>query len=92
MPILKYTEGCYEIQDVEFGKVYKWCPDSVVVECECGQMPTFTRSETTCEWCEADYAAIVTDYMSLACEESDTRQLEDEVIHPWRYAEDREEE
>ena len=50
------------------------------------------RSETTCEWCEADYAAIVTDYMSLACEELDTRQLEDEVIHPWRYAEDREEE
>jgi hypothetical protein len=82
--IVECTEGRYEVQNMEFGKVYKWCPESVVVECDCGEMLTLTRSETACGWCGVDHAEVVQ-------EELATRQLEDETTHPWRYAGDREE-
>jgi hypothetical protein len=80
---IKHTEGCYEVQDVEFGKVYRWRPESLVVECECGERPTLTRSETTCEWCGTDHTVTVG-------EGSIVGQLDDETLHPWRYAGDRE--
>ncbi len=44
-----------QVQDALFGKVYKWCPESVVVEYKCGERLTLTNLETTCEWCGADY-------------------------------------
>jgi len=49
--ILECIEGCYEIQDVEFGKVYRWCPECVMVECDCGENPTLTCSESVCVRC-----------------------------------------
>ncbi len=33
--VIKCAKGGYEVQDAPFGKVYKWCPENVVVECEC---------------------------------------------------------
>ena len=84
MAIVEYIEGCYEVQDVEFGKVYRWCPESILIECDCGESPILTSSQTTCVWCDADHTSIIR-------EELATRQLEDEAAHPWRYAEDREE-
>ena len=38
----------YEVQEVEFGRVYKWCPECVVVECDCGDMMILTPSMATC--------------------------------------------
>jgi hypothetical protein len=67
-----------QVQDAPFGKVYEWCPESVVVEYECGERLTLTSLETTCEWCGADYRPTVQ-------EELDAQQLEDEARHPWRY-------
>jgi hypothetical protein len=81
--IAKCTEGFYEVQDVEFGKVYKWCPQNVLVDCNYGERLTLTRLESTCGWCCADHAALVQ-------EELEAGQLEDEAVHPWRYAGDRE--
>jgi hypothetical protein len=26
----------YDTQEVEFGIIYHWCPECVVVECKCG--------------------------------------------------------
>jgi hypothetical protein len=43
--IIGDTEGHYEVQDVKFGKVYKWHPDSTIIECGCGKRLTYTRSE-----------------------------------------------
>ncbi len=83
MEILTCTEGCYEIQDVEFGKVYRWCPECVMVECDCGENPTLTCSESVCVWCGADHASTIR-------EELAARQPEDCTAHPWRYAEYRE--
>ena len=35
--VIECAEGRYEVQDVEFGRVYKWRPERVVVECDCGE-------------------------------------------------------
>jgi hypothetical protein len=83
MTVVECTEGVYEVKDVEFGKVYKWCPENVLVDCECGKRLTLTRSESTCGWCSADHAAQVQ-------EELDAQQPVDEAVHPWRYSGDRE--
>jgi hypothetical protein len=83
MQILERIEGYYEVRDVEFGTVYRWCPECVLVECDCGETLTLTGSETRCAWCNADHMAAV--WQKLA-----TRQAEDESTHPWRYAGDRE--
>ena len=79
--VVERTEGRYEVQEVEFGKVYRWCPECIVIECDCGESPTLNRSMTACE-CGADYAATVQELVSLRSNE--------EALHPWRYAEDRE--
>lgn len=86
MARIECTEGRYEIQDVWFGKkVHRWCPEVALVECDCGERSTLTRSETTCAWCDADHEALVR-------EELVPQRLEDETARPWRYdAGDREE-
>ena len=45
MRILERTRGRYETQDVEaFGKVYRWCSERIMVECDCGERVTLTAS------------------------------------------------
>jgi hypothetical protein len=46
--VVERTGGHYEVQKVEFGRVYRWCPKRVVVECECGERVTLTGSVTVC--------------------------------------------
>lgn len=77
--IVEYIEGHYDLEDIEFGRVYKWRPESVVVDCICGERLTLTRSDTTCHECEADYASIVREVLA------GQRPKEDEAAHPWRY-------
>jgi Zn finger protein HypA/HybF involved in hydrogenase expression len=68
----------YAVQEVECGKVYKWHPQSLLIECECGEIVTLTTSETTCEECGAEHTRLVR-------EDSKGRMLEgDEEVHPWR--------
>ncbi len=83
MQTIERTEGHYEVQDVEFGTVYRWCPEYFLVECDCGEVSTLTISETWCAWCGADHAVVLR-------EELAARQLEDESAHPWRHVGDRE--
>jgi hypothetical protein len=40
--IIERVEAHYEIQDVEMGKVYRWCPESIVVRCVCGERLSLT--------------------------------------------------
>lgn len=80
---IERTEGRYEVQEVEFGKVYKWLPERVMVGCGCGRTLSLTTSEASCD-CGADHAAIVRE--ELAAE-----RLRNEPPHPWRqlhYSED----
>ena len=69
-----------------FGRVYKWRPESVLIECEeCGErLSLFSASATFCTACGADHTLVVQE------EELADRLHKDEVIHPWRYARDRE--
>jgi hypothetical protein len=83
--VLERSGGRYEVQEVEFGTVYKWCPECVVIECDCGEMTILTPSMATC-WCGADHAALVRGELLTRS----TRGLVDKALHPWRYAKDRE--
>jgi len=59
MEVIECTKGHYEVQENQFGTVYRWCPERVVVECYCGQRTTLTRLESVCPKCGADHAATV---------------------------------
>ena len=85
MRIVERIPEHYETQEVEdFGRVYRWCPEQVVLECgACGTTSTFKRSNliaslVTCE-CGARCSARVRE--GLRAE----KLAEDERIHPWRY-------
>ena len=82
MQVIERTEGHYDVQEVQFGTVYRWCPECVVIECDCGERPNLTPSESICPECGANHTAIV-------WEELADRRVGDETIHPWHYAEDR---
>ena len=56
--VIECTEGHYEVQKTSYGEAYVWCPEDVRVECDCGQRPVLSVSETVCG-CGADHAALV---------------------------------
>jgi hypothetical protein len=77
--VIERVHAHYEVQDVEMGKVYRWRPESVVVECECGKKPILTASKHICVECRADHRVIVEEVLEARPEE------EEEVMdHPWR--------
>ena len=84
MAVVEGTEGRYEAHEGEFGKVYRWCPECLLVKCDCGEMTTLDDSDTTCVWCGADHTSIIQEKLV-------PRRLEDEAGHSWRYSETREE-
>ena len=69
--MIECTEGHYEMQRTSYGGAYVWCPECVVVECECGERLVLRASETVCS-CGADHAALVRE--ALASQEAP---------HPW---------
>jgi|SRR3712207_2505801 len=75
--VLERLEAHYEVEDVEMGKVYRWCPERAVVECTCGEQLTLSTLNTTCPECGADHAPIVEVVLEA--------RPEDEGDHPWRY-------
>jgi hypothetical protein len=73
--MIECTEGHYKVQKTSYGAAYVWCPGCVVVECDCGERPILTTSETLC-WCGADHAALVRDELA-------SRRSSDGISHPW---------
>jgi hypothetical protein len=73
--MIECTEAHYEVQRTSYGEAYVWCPECVVVECDCGERPVLNASETVCS-CGADHA-------SLIWGELDSRRSSEEVQHPW---------
>jgi hypothetical protein len=71
------TAGHYEVKEVEFGQVYRWHPETVVVECNCGEKLTLTSATTTCEKCGADHTAVIRECVAV--------RRKEEAAHPWRY-------
>ncbi len=82
--VIKRIRGHYEIQEVESGEVYRWRPESVVIECKCGKRwahkrSTLVASVISCE-CGADDTTGIRE--GLVVQQLD----EDEAArHPWRH-------
>ena len=89
MEVLEHLEEHYEVQEVPFGRVYKWCPESAVVECDCGESTIFKTSTLTssvvfCE-CGADYMADIQEECQRHQPEVLGQMLEayETAHHPW---------
>ncbi len=52
--ILERVGAHYEIQELSGGKVYRSCPECVLVECGCGEKVSVTPSMEPCS-CGEDY-------------------------------------
>ena len=80
--VIERARAGYEVEEVEYGKIYRWQPETVVVECTCGEEASLTPSEPACEECGAEHKGLVREDLS------DRQQQDDESVHPWRYSED----
>ena len=87
MRVVERGAGHYDVQEIEgFCRDYRWCPEMVVIECECGERTTLKRSElisseeTTCER-GAKCAVIDIQEGEVVGEMVE----DDETLHPWRY-------
>jgi hypothetical protein len=79
--ILEHVQAHYESCEVPFGKVYAWHPDSLVLECDCGEKVTLSATSTTstCGRCGADLGAFVHDIRERE------GRVPDNLTHPWFY-------
>ena len=73
--MIEFTEGHYEVQKTSYGEAYVWCPECVVVGCDCGESASLTASKTVCS-CGADHAALVREVLA-------SRQASESTVHPW---------
>jgi hypothetical protein len=89
MRIVERLAGHYEAQDVQFGKVFVWRPESVVAECECGKSATYERPEivsgsvSACE-CGEDQTSRIRQELGGELLDDDEKE-KDKRLHPWRY-------
>ncbi len=84
--IIENIEAHYETHEVPFGRTYEWHQAHVILECDCGERLTLTGSSTaTCPRCGADYTDIFFEQQNVR-----GQSLRNEILHPWRYAGDRE--
>ena len=76
--VLECVGAHYKAQDVPRARVYRWCPATVSLECECGQRPILTSSRTSCFRCGVDHMDVINEVLGIGIEE------EDEGHSPWR--------
>ena len=69
--VIECTEGHYEVHKSSCAESYVWCHGCVVVECDCGERPVLSASETVCG-CGTDHAALVNEVLSSQ-----------RPLHPW---------
>ena len=57
--VIEHVQAHYEVQRVEMGTLYRWCPESVVIECDCGQSLTVegAKEVASCPRCGAEHRA-----------------------------------
>jgi hypothetical protein len=88
MKVIERVAEHYDVQEVEFGRSYRWCPECIVVECDCGESKTLKRLDiiissgvTSCEECGAQVSSGIREEVVIE------RLLDedDAAIHPWHY-------
>ena len=67
--------GHYEVQEITYGKDYKWVPAQALSECDCGQAMNVDAHHTLCPGCGADHTVVAREVAGP--------HVGDEVIHPW---------
>ncbi len=72
--VIERIQGHYQVQETPYGEAFVWCPECVVVECDCGERPVLSTSQSTCG-CGADHAVLIR-------EELTSRRSSEEVSHP----------
>ena len=86
--VIERTQGHYEVQETSYGEAYVWCPECVVVECDCGERPVLSASQSTCG-CGADHAALIGEELaSRRSSEEGSHPLDDEY-REWRREQDK---
>lgn len=75
--VIEHRRGHYEVLEVHHGRDYVWCPECVVVECECGERLYFTGPEEALCRCGRSHAEMVR-------EELEVRRMREEGEVPWR--------
>jgi hypothetical protein len=86
MKVIERVAEHYDTQAVEFGRIYRWCPECVVLECsKCGKKMSLTRSELidTSPDCECGRG-----HTARVREEAVIQLLDEDYEahhHPWRY-------
>jgi hypothetical protein len=89
MQVIERLEAHYEVQEVPFGRSYQWCPECIVVECDCGERLVFKLSALTDFWavCECGVDLTTDIQEKLQEHQPDVRgqMLEDHETtqHPW---------
>jgi len=73
-------EAHYETCEVPFGRSYKWHPERMAVECDCGEELVFTGTDTltTCQ-CGTEYGDLVRGIRSRE------GRLQNKDVRPWDY-------
>ena len=76
--VLECVGEHYECHDQPIARVYKWCPATIALECECGERATLSSSRTICARCGADHTHVIVEVLEKPMVE------EEEGEHPWR--------
>jgi hypothetical protein len=58
--VIEHVQAHYEVQAMEMGTLYRWCPESVVIECDCGQSFTVKGAAkvASCPRCGAEHREV----------------------------------
>ena len=85
--VIECIEGYYEVQQTSYGEAYVWCPECVVVECDCGETPILSAAQTVCS-CGTDHASLVRKALASQraphpweAEYDEWREKQDEYLH-----------
>ena len=87
MRVVERVAGRYTVEEVEdFGRVYRWSPESVVMECECGRRTALKRSDVIvgsrpCCGCGAVPTGAIREEVVLEVLD----ESRESCLHPWRY-------
>jgi hypothetical protein len=74
---IERSKGHYEVQELDFGRVYRWRPEHTDPKCECGERLNVV-AEVACLRCRANPTATITAVPAAG-------RSEDRTLHPWRY-------
>lgn len=84
MQIKERVEGHYKVEEVPFGKVYKWTPGHALVECDCGQLTSVDPAATVCSGCGIDYIVVVRELEGKRLEEDEAYRAEHREYEEWQ--------